>query len=148
MSLVYGLAVLPFQPFTFPMVAGIGWSLALVVHQTDHQLVHQMSTGYARGYVSRVSLDLESANCFKHHLGMDLTLPQSLESRLSPKSTALHLAIGLYVAAETTLGQSAEVAQISQAEFLRELGNRRIPIHYGAEELAEDLKSVESMSEG
>jgi predicted HTH domain antitoxin len=77
---------------------------------------------------------------------MKLTLPESLEARLSPESTALHLAIGLYVAEETTLGQSAEVAHLSQADFLRELGNRRIPIHYGAEELAEDLRAVDSLS--
>ena len=79
---------------------------------------------------------------------MNLTLPESLEARLSPESTALHLAIGLYVAGETTLGQSAEVAHLSQADFLRELGNRRIPIHYGAEELAEDLRAADSLSRG
>ena len=78
---------------------------------------------------------------------MDLTLPESL-ARLSPESMALHLAIGLYVAGETTLGQSAEVAHVSQSDFLQELGNRHIPIHYGAEELAEDLRAVESLSKG
>ncbi len=77
---------------------------------------------------------------------MDLILPEGLEARLSPESTALHLAIGLYVANETTLGQSAEVAHLSQADFLRELGNRRIPIRYGPEELADDLRAVESLS--
>jgi predicted HTH domain antitoxin len=77
---------------------------------------------------------------------MELTLPDSLEARLSPESTALHLAIGLYVARETTLGQSADVAHISQSAFLRELGDRGICIHYGEEELAEDLRAVESLS--
>ena len=79
---------------------------------------------------------------------MKFTLPESLEGRLSPESTALHLAIGLYVAGETTLGQSAEVACLSQTDFLRELGNRRIPIHYGAEDLAEDLRAVDSLFRG
>lgn len=77
---------------------------------------------------------------------MQLTLPETFESRLSPKSTALHLAIGLFVSNEATLGQAAEVAGISQAQFLRELGHRRIPIHYGAEELSEDLRAVELLS--
>lgn len=77
---------------------------------------------------------------------MTLTLPQDLEARLSPQSTALHLAIGLFVAEEATLGQAAEVAGLSQAEFLRELGKRRIPIHYGREELAADLEAVESLA--
>ena len=79
---------------------------------------------------------------------MKFTLPESLEARLSPESTALHLAIGLYVAGETTLGQSAEVARLSQTDFLRELGNRRIPIRYGAEDLAEDLRAIDSLFRG
>ena len=56
---------------------------------------------------------------------------------------ALHLAIGLFVTEEATLGQAAQVAGRSQADFLRELGQRRIPIHYGPEELADDLRAVE-----
>lgn len=77
---------------------------------------------------------------------MILTLPENLEARLSPQFTALHLAIGLFVAAESTLGQAAQVAGLSQADFMRELGQRRIPIHYGREELAADLQAVESLA--
>jgi predicted HTH domain antitoxin len=77
---------------------------------------------------------------------MELTLPAPLEARLSPRSAALHLAIGLFVAQEATLGQAAQVAGLSQADFLRELGQRRIPIHYGAEELAADLQAVEALA--
>lgn len=77
---------------------------------------------------------------------MILTLPENLEARLSPQFTALHLAIGLFVADESTLGQAAQVAGLSQADFMRELGQRRIPIHYGREELAADLQAVESLA--
>jgi predicted HTH domain antitoxin len=77
---------------------------------------------------------------------MELTLPERMERRLSPESTALHLAIGLFVTEEATLGQAAEVAGLSQAELLRELGRHRIAIHYGAEELAEDLRTVEALA--
>jgi predicted HTH domain antitoxin len=77
---------------------------------------------------------------------MILTLPENLEARLSPRDTALHLAIGLFVTEEATLGQAAQVAGMSQAEFLRELGQRHIPIHYGSEELAADLRTVESLA--
>ena len=73
-------------------------------------------------------------------------MPENIEARLSPQSTALHLAIGLFVSDEATLGLAAEVAGLSQAEFLRELGKRRIPILYGAEELSEDLRTVESLA--
>lgn len=73
---------------------------------------------------------------------MNLTLPAHVEARLTPRDAALHLAIGLFVDDEATLGQAAEIAGMSQAEFLRELGQRRIPIHYGSAELLEDIRTV------
>lgn len=76
---------------------------------------------------------------------MTLTLPKSLEDRLTPHSTAVHLAVGLFVSEETTLAQAAQVAGMSQTEFLRELGKHRIPIHYGIDELAGDLEAVDSL---
>jgi hypothetical protein len=45
-----------------------------------------------------------------------------------------------------TLGQAAAVAGLSQTGFLRELGKRRIPVHYGADDLAEDLKTVDALA--
>jgi len=67
-----------------------------------------------------------------------------METTLSPRKAALHLAIGLFVSEEATLGQAAEIAGQTQTAFLKELGARRIPLHYGMDELAEDLKTVES----
>jgi predicted HTH domain antitoxin len=78
---------------------------------------------------------------------MQLTLPEAIEAKLSPKKAALHLAIGLFVTEEATLGQAAEIAGLTQAAFLKELGGRRIPIHYGPEELAEDLRVVEAFGQ-
>ncbi len=75
---------------------------------------------------------------------MQLTLPAPVEATLSTESAALHLAIGLFVAEEVTLGQAAEIASLPQAAFLKELGKRRISIHYGLDELAEDLRTVEA----
>ena len=75
---------------------------------------------------------------------MQLTLPEEVESKLSPKDALLHLAIGLFVTEEATVGQAAEIAGLTQAAFLKELGRRRIPIHYGPQELAEDLRAVEA----
>ena len=77
---------------------------------------------------------------------MELTLPTAVEQKLSPRKAALHLAIGLFVSEEATLGQAAEVAGMTQSEFLGELGSRKIPIHYGPEELAEDLATVEKLA--
>jgi predicted HTH domain antitoxin len=76
---------------------------------------------------------------------MTLTLPPSVEESLSPQSAALHLAVGLFVSEESTLGEASQIAGLSQAAFLRELGKRRITIHYGPEELAEDLRTVDEL---
>ena len=73
---------------------------------------------------------------------MNLTLPKPLDERLSPRDVALHLAIGLFISEEATIGQAAATAGLSQRDFLRELGIRRIPLHYGEEELTEDLRQV------
>lgn len=78
---------------------------------------------------------------------MELLLPKPLSERFSPQELALHLAIGLFVSEEATMGQAAQIAGLSQSDLLRELGRRRIPIHYGPEELAVDLQAVESLAD-
>lgn len=79
---------------------------------------------------------------------MQLKLPEDVETRLSPSSAALHLAIGLFVTEEATLGQAAAIAGLTQTAFMKELGVRRIPMHYGMQELAEDLKVVDALHHG
>ena len=46
-----------------------------------------------------------------------------------------------------TLGQGAEATGQSQDEFMRELGRRKIPLHYGVEDLAQDLVTVENLED-
>ena len=77
---------------------------------------------------------------------MQITLPPPFERTLAPARAALHLAIGLFTAEEATLGQAAEVAGMSQSELMRELGRRRIPIHYGRAEFAEDLATLRELT--
>ncbi len=77
---------------------------------------------------------------------MNVSLPKQIEERLTPQTAALQLAIGMFVSEEATLGQAAEIAGMTQAAFLRELGQRRIPIHYGAAELMEDLQTVAELT--
>lgn len=71
---------------------------------------------------------------------MNIALPEPLEARLTPDRAALHLAIGLFVAEEATLGQAAEAAGLSQGDFMRELGRRKIPLHYGVEDFEQDIE--------
>ena len=58
----------------------------------------------------------------------------------------LELALALYTKRELTLGQAAEVARLSQAEFQRELGQRKIPINYTLEDLQSDLQAVRELT--
>jgi predicted HTH domain antitoxin len=60
--------------------------------------------------------------------------------------TALELALALYAKHELTLGQAAEMAHLSQAEFQRELGQRKIPINYTLEDLQSDLQAVRELT--
>ena len=65
-----------------------------------------------------------------------------LTTTLSDHDTALHLAIGLYVAKRLTFGQAAAVAGMPQGAFMRELGSLRIPLNYGPQDLTDDLKAA------
>ena len=76
---------------------------------------------------------------------MHIALAAPLEASLTASRAALHLAIGLYTAEEVTLGQAAEAAGMSQTEFMRELGRRKIPMHYGVEDFAEDLITIREL---
>ena len=74
-------------------------------------------------------------------------LPPALEQAMSPSRAKLHLAIGAFAAEEVTLGQAAEIAGVSQAELMRELSRRRIPLHYDRGEFAEDLQTIAKLNE-
>jgi predicted HTH domain antitoxin len=76
---------------------------------------------------------------------MNIPLPAELEGRISREEAALHLALGLFSEDKVTLGQAARIAGLSQPAFLQELGKRRIPVHYGMEELEQDIAAVREM---
>jgi predicted HTH domain antitoxin len=66
--------------------------------------------------------------------GLDLTEDQA----------RLDLALGLFIDQRVTLGRGAEIARMTQADFLKELGRRGIPVHYDVEDLRADLRTLES----
>jgi predicted HTH domain antitoxin len=69
-----------------------------------------------------------------------------LEKQISLEEAALHLAIGLFADDKVTLGQAASIAGISQPAFMHELGKRNIPLHYGMEELEQDIVTVKNLA--
>ena len=74
---------------------------------------------------------------------MIIPLPEPVESRLTAEDAALHLALGLFADRRITLGQAASVAGISQSEFLRELGRRRISVHYDESDALADIATAQ-----
>jgi len=76
---------------------------------------------------------------------LTLPLPLAMERTLQPAHAKLLLAVGAFVADEVTLGQAADIAGISQTEMMRELSEKRIPLHYDREEFAEDLQTIATL---
>ncbi|MBA7708512.1 hypothetical protein ES703_117414 [subsurface metagenome] len=64
---------------------------------------------------------------------------------LTPEQAKLDFAIGLFIDKRITLGQAARVASLSQTQFLKELGKRKIPIHYDIEDFNKDLETIEKL---
>jgi len=79
---------------------------------------------------------------------MTLTIPEERLGNvpLDERDAVVDIAIGLYKRQAVSLGRAAEVAGISSAELLAELGRRHIPINYGVDELREDVAVLGKLS--
>ncbi|MBI3416447.1 MAG: UPF0175 family protein [Verrucomicrobia bacterium] len=71
---------------------------------------------------------------------MQIELPDSLAGKVQKREVLLDLAVGMYAAQHLTLGQAAELANVPQGIFQRELGRRQIPAHYDLDDLGYDLR--------
>jgi predicted HTH domain antitoxin len=72
---------------------------------------------------------------------MPVTFPDDLleSAHLTEQELRVELAVTLFQQDRLTLGQCARYSDISQVEMQRVLAGRRIPLHYGFEELEADL---------
>ena len=77
---------------------------------------------------------------------MPIVLPEEVERQFTPDDIRLHLALGLFLDRRVTLGQGAVIAGLSQSEFLHELGDRRIPIHYDEADACADVATAKQWS--
>ena len=66
--------------------------------------------------------------------------------KLTPEEARLDFALGLFIDKRITLGQAACIALLSQTQFLKELGKRKIPIHYDIEDFKKDLETIENLN--
>lgn len=64
------------------------------------------------------------------------------EARLSEDQVKLELAILLFQQEHLTMAQAARLAGLHRMQMQRELARRKIPIHYGIEELKADMKKM------
>jgi predicted HTH domain antitoxin len=69
---------------------------------------------------------------------MTLTLP---ETKFSEGELKQELALSLYAARKVTLIQAADIAGVGFFEFQGLLKDRKIPQHYGIEDLEQDLRN-------
>jgi predicted HTH domain antitoxin len=63
----------------------------------------------------------------------------------TPDQAVLEAAIGMFAARKITLGRAARIAGLPQAEFLKELGRRGVPIHYDIDDFAADLETLAAL---
>ena len=79
---------------------------------------------------------------------MTLTIPNErlADVALNERDAVVDIAIGLYKRDQVSLGRAAEIANMSSAAFLAEMGRRRIPINYSVEDLRADVNTLRSFS--
>lgn len=68
-----------------------------------------------------------------------------LAANLSDDDIRLAVALSLFQEERLTLAQSARLCGLGRIEFQHHLATRKIPIHYGQQELADDLQMIESI---
>jgi len=70
-------------------------------------------------------------------LGVDSPVLDDLD--ISPSDLLADVAVGLYVDRRVTLGQAAEIANMSQSDFRKLLGRLDVPVQYDLDDLHHDL---------
>jgi len=75
---------------------------------------------------------------------MSLVIPDDFlrAANISAGELRREIALLLFQQDKLTLGQASEFAGMSQLEFQRLLGNRRIPVHYDSQDFADDLDTL------
>ena len=78
---------------------------------------------------------------------MKLAIPDNLldPAAVSEADALLDLALGLFMDQRVTLGTAAQIARMSQGQFMQELGRRKIPMHYDVEDFQADLRTLEDL---
>ena len=75
---------------------------------------------------------------------MTITIPDTAiqKAGLTEARIKLEIALTFFQMDILTLAQAANIAGLHRMQFQEELARREIPIHYGVNELEEDLKTL------
>jgi predicted HTH domain antitoxin len=73
---------------------------------------------------------------------MKIELPDQFAAQIGHRDLLIDLATGMYAARHLSLGQAAELANLSQGELQQELGRRQIPVQYDLDDLAQDIRAA------
>ena len=78
-----------------------------------------------------------------------LEIPRDIldSARLSPEEVPLELAVSLYAQRRLSIGKARELADMSLWEFRQVLAARRIPPHYDADDLADDVSTLRELGQ-
>ncbi len=66
-------------------------------------------------------------------------------TRMTEDEMKLEIAIMLFQKDKLTLAQASRIAGINRIAFQHILASRQIPIHYGIEDLKQDLENLQKM---
>lgn len=79
---------------------------------------------------------------------MSISIPDELldSIRMSEAEVKIELAIALFSQGRVTLGQASKLAALSQLDFQRLLGGRKIPLHYSVEDFEADVQTLRRLN--
>jgi len=75
----------------------------------------------------------------------ELVLTAGLDTRNLPSEMARLLALKLYREDKVSLGRASELCQMPVEHFMEFTAQHNVPLHYGADELEEDCRTLERL---
>jgi predicted HTH domain antitoxin len=78
-------------------------------------------------------------------ISTELVLAAGLDPRNLSAEMAGRLALELYREDKVSLGRASELCQMSVEQFMQFAAQHNVPLHYGAEELEEDRRTLERL---
>jgi predicted HTH domain antitoxin len=88
---------------------------------------------------------LESMRTVKAEIPVDLVVAAGLDPEDVSVQAARLLALELYREDKVSLGRAAELCQTPLEQFMEFAGRHNVPLHYGADDLEEDRRTLERL---